>query len=63
MTTLIRLPQVTHRAGKPRSSIYEDMQKGTFPTPVKIGKRSVAWIEEEVDAWIEERIADTRGKA
>mgnify|MGYP000423235270 CR=1 FL=1 len=29
----------------------------TFPKPIKIGARSVAWIESEIDQWIYERIA------
>jgi predicted DNA-binding transcriptional regulator AlpA len=31
--------------------IYERMKAGTFPTPVQIGTRAVAWDEEEVAEW------------
>src|SRR5688572_3851050 len=31
---------------------------GKFPAPLKIGENRNAWISEEVDRWIEERIAE-----
>jgi prophage regulatory protein len=34
------------------------MAEGKFPASVSIGARAVAWVEEEIDAWIEERIAE-----
>jgi hypothetical protein len=33
------------------------MDKEGFPRPIALGPRSVGWIEEEVDAWIEARRA------
>lgn len=52
---LIRLPVVLDRTGQGKSKIYQDIKNGTFPAPVKLGSRNVAWIEEEVQQWIEER--------
>jgi len=35
------------------------MEKGLFPRPIKIsGARQNAWLETEVEAYIEARIAD-----
>lgn len=51
---LLKLPEVKAYTGKSRSSIYGDP---TFPRPIKIGPRASAWIESEVIAWIEARIA------
>ncbi len=31
---------------------------GQFPTRVKLGACRVAWVAEEVEVWIEERIAN-----
>jgi prophage regulatory protein len=33
-------------------AIWARMLEGTFPRPVELGKRKVAWLEEEIDAWI-----------
>jgi len=53
---LIRLPEVTQLVGFKRSSIYAMAHTGTFPRPVKIGKRQVAWSERAVRAWITSRL-------
>lgn len=55
MTRLLRLPAVIERTGKSRSAIYADP---TFPRPVKIGQRSVAWPSAEIDEWIEQKILE-----
>ncbi len=57
VTRLIRLPEVQHRVGLGRSTIYRWMAEGKFPKPVQLGGYTVAWSEEEVDAWISGRLA------
>jgi len=57
---LIRLPEVKRRTGLSRSTIYDLMDRGVFPLSVQIGLRMVAWVETEIDAWIERRIFDAR---
>ena len=54
---LIRLKEVMHCSGLARSTIYKYVAEGTFPKPVPLGERAVAWIEAEVDAWIDSKIA------
>ena len=64
----IRLPEVLSRTGYGRTSIYRKMEDGSFPRSVKLGGpledsntfdcRAVAWIEDEVDQWIESRIEE-----
>lgn len=59
MQRLLRLPQVIERTALKRSTIYDLMEKGAFPRPVKIsGARQNAWVEAEVDAYIEARISE-----
>ncbi len=36
------------------------MEDGAFPKPIKLGERSVAWLEEDIDRWQQERIAASR---
>ena len=52
---LLRQPEVLHRVGLARSTIYRMMEAGTFPRPVKIGQRAVAWPESDIERWIAER--------
>ncbi len=56
----IRLPKVMERIGYSKSNIYKLMATGLFPRPVQLGARAVAWIDEEVEGWIRERIAVSR---
>ena len=55
---LLRRHEVEERTGKSRAGIYESMDAGTFPRPVKIGPRAVGWVETEVNDWLRQRIAE-----
>ena len=59
----LRLPEVLARTGLSRSTIYVRLDQGRFPRPVSLGARAVGWLESEVDEWIRERIAASRGDA
>ena len=54
---VLRLPDVMDRVGLGSSFIYLLIQRGDFPKPVHLGKRAVGWPEAEVNAWLEERLA------
>ncbi len=56
VTRLIRLPEVQHRVGLGRSTIYRWMAEGKFPKPVQLGGYSVAWAEDEIEGWIANRL-------
>jgi len=47
--SLIRFPTVKWRVGKGRTSIYEDIKKGSFPKLIPIGARSVTRDSEAID--------------
>ena len=36
--------------------------RGTFPKPVKIGDRAVAWLKSDIDAWQSDCIAKAQAK-
>ena len=59
---IIRRPAVEHKTGLSRSTIYAEMAAGKFPKPVPLGPGSVGWLENEIEAWIEERIAKRAAK-
>jgi prophage regulatory protein len=54
---LIRIAAVKSMTGISKSHIYLLASEGDFPKPIKLGERSVAWVQEEVEAWIASRIA------
>ena len=53
---LIRRIEIQRRTGLSASSIYQLMGSGDFPQSVQLSERRVAWVEGEVNAWIESRI-------
>ena len=58
--TLIKLPTVKQRTTLSTSEIYRRIEAGTFPAQVRLGAKAVAWLEHEVDAWIEQHISASR---
>jgi prophage regulatory protein len=58
VTTLLRLPAVQSRTSLSRSRIYELLELGAFPRPVKLSGRINAWPDNEVADWIAARIAE-----
>jgi prophage regulatory protein len=54
---VIRLPEACNKTGFSKPTIYRKMRDGTFPRPIKLGDRAVGFVESELDAWIEQRIA------
>jgi prophage regulatory protein len=47
----LRLPAVLERVGLKRATVYKRMKAGTFPEPVQLGPRAVAWDEEAIAIW------------
>lgn len=57
---ILRRREVEARTGLSLSSIYKKLADHTFPKPIKLGGRSVGWLETEIDAWIEHCVIDSR---
>jgi prophage regulatory protein len=55
---LIRMPEVESKTGVSKPRLYAMMAEDPpkFPHPVATGPNSRAWVEEEVDAWIQGRV-------
>ena len=47
----LRLPQLLARYGCARATIYVWMASGSFPKPVKLGTRLIAWRSDHLEAW------------
>jgi prophage regulatory protein len=63
MKKIMRRPEVESVTGLSRSSIYELVAAGTFPKPINLGGRAVGWLEGEIVAWVEKRVAERDRKA
>lgn len=56
--SLIRIDEVQRRTGYSKAWLYRIINLNRFPKPVKIGSRAIAFVESEVDEWIEQRISE-----
>lgn len=61
-TRILRLPEVKTRTGLSRSTIYLKVSRQEFPAPIRLGERSIGWPENDIETWLRERIAASRGE-
>ena len=59
---LARLPRVLEIIDGSRSWVYQEISNGRFPKQISLGKRNVAWIEQEIFDWVGQRINESRCK-
>ncbi|WP_370613468.1 AlpA family transcriptional regulator [Citrobacter portucalensis] len=50
---------ITQLTGLTDKWFYKLIQDGAFPKPIKLG-RSSRWLQSEVEAWLQQRIAESR---
>jgi prophage regulatory protein len=55
---LLRLAKVKKRVGLGKTAIYKRVREGSFPRPIRVTSRAVAWLPAEVDAWVKARVAE-----
>jgi prophage regulatory protein len=59
----ISMPAVLSKTSCSRAWTYNEIKEGRFPKQVKLGARRVGFLESEIDAWIDARIAASRQQA
>lgn len=52
----MRLPEVKEKTGLSKSAIYKKIKEREFPVSVPIGSRTVAWLESDINEWLEWRV-------
>ena len=59
---LLRWSDVQPIVGICRSHCHQLVARNLFPAPRKLvpGGRASAWVESEINAWVQQRIADTQ---
>jgi len=55
---LLRLPDVVAMTGASKTTIYDLMKAGKFPSSTKITRRMAVWSEAAVLTWIQARITE-----
>lgn len=62
-TTLLRLNDVINIVHYSKPSIYRLVSEGRFPKPIKLGGRSVFWVESEIKEFVQNCIDDSKESA
>jgi prophage regulatory protein len=52
---VLKIKEVVQRTGTCRSAVYYGVRDGSFPAPVRLGRRSVGWLESSIDHWLASR--------
>jgi prophage regulatory protein len=61
---MLHIKEVMYHTGFGNSTIYSMLDKkskhydSTFPIQVKLSKGRVAWVESEIEEWLDAKIAD-----
>lgn len=58
--SFLRLPEVKLLTGLSKSSLYALIRANSFPAPVQLGPRTVAWVRSEIGQWAAERVLTSR---
>jgi len=53
---LISIDEVKERIGLSETTIWRIRKAGNFPKPVEVSPNRIAWVEQEVEDWLAERI-------
>lgn len=59
----LRLPAVIEAVGLGKTAIYGRIKAGTFPQPVQIGTRAVAWDAAAIAIWQAGRVTGVKKTA
>lgn len=59
---LLRLPAVEALTGLKKTTIYAGAHAGTFPKPLKLSARCIAWRASDIAQWQAQRLQALGGK-
>ena len=56
---MLLIRAVEDKSGYKRTSIYNKVKEGTFPAPVKLGPRRIAWAQHVLDEFLSKKITES----
>ncbi|MBF0263071.1 MAG: AlpA family transcriptional regulator [Magnetococcales bacterium] len=57
---IIRLPEVQRLTSLSVATLYRLIARGDFPQSIPLGGRSVGWLLGEIEAWVLQRVEQSR---
>lgn len=59
MVTCLSFPDLRDRGIRfTRQHLYRLIKANKFPRPIRLGENRLAWVESEIDAYLETKIAE-----
>ena len=55
---LLKLKEVLARLRISKSSWYDGVRRNVFPQPVRIGTRTVVWLESDIESYLQKNYGD-----
>ena len=55
---LLKLKEVLARLRISKSSWYDGVNRNVFPQPVRIGTRTVVWLESDIESYLQKNYGD-----
>ena len=52
---ILRQKDVSNKVKLSKATMYNLINQGLFPAPIRLGLKSVGWTEESIDNWITSR--------
>ena len=52
---MLRIDEVSERIGLCRSSVWRMVKEGRFPSPQRLSRRAVGWLDVQIDDWLSGR--------
>ena len=53
MTRLLRFAEVMALTGVGRTQLYRKINSGDFPQPVRVGPKSIRFLDSDIQGWID----------
>ena len=57
---ILRLTQVKALTGLSKTSLYQLIKQGKLKKPIRLGVRSVGWLQTDIEEFIAERVKASR---
>ena len=55
---IFRRKDLEERLKLSRSSIYAMMAEGEFPKPIRLGRRALGWLSDDIEKWLQDLQGD-----
>lgn len=52
---VVRMSRLVEMIGLSRSTIWKLLSQDKFPTPIRLGSKSIGWRVKDIDEWLQNR--------